>query len=144
MRLLIAALFAVLVAGCETPSQMALDDEVRRLCAEDGGIKVYETVLVDKGMQIQILTKRYAKAGDPFYYEWDYQVLKKGRPEIGETDLTRSRFKLYRSKDQRLLGESVSYTRRGGNFLGLAHPSHFSCPDESGPRALEKNIFISK
>ncbi|MBK7812955.1 MAG: hypothetical protein IPJ52_00920 [Rhodocyclaceae bacterium] len=45
MRLLLALLALLpLVAGCATPSQMAVDAEVKRLCAIDGGIKVYETV----------------------------------------------------------------------------------------------------
>lgn len=133
-----------LLAGCATPSQMAVDAKVKELCAKDGGIKVYETVTVDPGTPIRVLTKKYAKAGDEFYYEWDYQFLKEGRPERGETDLTRSHFRLYRAKDRKLLGESVSYTRRGGDFPGPSHLSHFSCPDESGPRALEKNVFLSK
>ncbi len=33
-----------LTAACAGPSKGQLDDEVRRLCAIDGGIKVYETV----------------------------------------------------------------------------------------------------
>ena len=39
-----AALLVLLISGCATPLNVQLDDEVRRLCAIDGGIKVYETV----------------------------------------------------------------------------------------------------
>ena len=45
MKTFIALLLLLpVIAGCATPSQIMLDAEVKRLCAIDGGIKVYETV----------------------------------------------------------------------------------------------------
>ncbi len=42
--LILVSLPLLLMASCATQTQMALDAEVRRLCAIDGGVKVYETV----------------------------------------------------------------------------------------------------
>ncbi|GIX28412.1 MAG: hypothetical protein KatS3mg123_2293 [Burkholderiales bacterium] len=42
--LILVSLPLLLMASCATQTQMALDAEVRRLCAIDGGIRVYEQV----------------------------------------------------------------------------------------------------
>jgi hypothetical protein len=44
--ILLLLISIVTLHGCATPSQMAADSEVRRLCAIDGGIKVYERVVL--------------------------------------------------------------------------------------------------
>lgn len=136
-----------LVTSCDTPSKADLDSEVKRLCAIDGGIKVYETVKlpVEKFNQfgeVIIPSKQDTKPTDEFYYEWDVSQLKQGKPENGEADLARSHFKLYRIIDRKLIGESVAYTRRGGDISGPWHPSHFTCPLDSGLSVLQKSVFI--
>lgn len=136
-----------MVAGCATPSKSSLDAEVRRLCAIDGGIKVYETVKLpaerfDQFGEIRIPSKRDSKSTDEFYYEWDVRYLKEGKPEDGEPDLSRSHFKIYRTAEKMLVGESVAYSRRGGDLPGPWHPSHFTCPSDSGLSVLAKRVFI--
>ena len=45
MKVLISTLFLVpMISSCASPSKSDLDAEVKRLCAIDGGIKVYEKV----------------------------------------------------------------------------------------------------
>lgn len=132
-----------LVAGCATPSQIMLDAEVKRLCAIDGGVKVYETVRLppekfNQYGQINIANRKDAAPRDDFYYEWDVTYIKQKNVV---TDLSRSHFKIYRVSDSKLLGESIAYTRRGGDMPGPWHPSHLTCPSDSGLNTLQKNIF---
>ena len=141
-------LLPILSACASGPSKEELDAEVKRLCAIDGGVKVYETVrlplgLLDKYGVIRIPDKARAKPSDEYYYEWTVTYLAKGKPEDGIPDLARSHFKLYRMGDNKLMGESVAYTRRGGDIPGPWHPSHFTCPSDSGLTALQNRVFIS-
>lgn len=137
-----------LATACASgPSKAELDAEVRRLCAIDGGVKVYETVKLpaekfNQYGQIRIPSKRDAKPGDEYYFEWSVTYLKTGKPEDGIPDLARSSFTLHRISDNKLLGESVAYTRRGGDIPGPWHPSHFTCPTDSGLTVLQSRIFI--
>ena len=147
--LTIALLFLLsFVSSCgATPSKNELDAEVKRLCAIDGGIKVYEAVLLPvqksgEKDQLNIPTKQNFGPSDKFFYTWDVQYIKRGRPEDGETDLARSQFKLYRAIDNKIIGESIAYTRRGGDIPVPVHPSHFTCPTDSGIVALKKHVFI--
>lgn len=140
-------LLSLTTACASGPSKSDLDAEVKRLCAIDGGIKVYETVKLSaekfgKYRQIRIPSKQDVKPADEYYYEWRVTYLKTGKPEEGIPDLARSHFTLHRMGDNKLLGESVAYTRRGGDIPGPWHPSHFTCPSDSGLTALQNRIFI--
>lgn len=138
-----------LATACASgPSKSELDAEVKRLCAIDGGIKVYEMVELpperfNKYGQVEIPEKKQAKYGDDYYYEWGVTYLKHGKPEDGSPDLARSHFKLYRSNNNKLIGESVAYTRRGGDISGPWHPSHLTCSSDSGLAVLQKRVFIN-
>ena len=147
MRMLIALLqLSLIVAGCATPIQSELDSEVKRQCAIDGGVTVYETASnhanAYRSGAIRIPPKKFARPEDAYYYEWNTVYLKGGRAESGEADLVRSQIRLYRASDGKLLGESIGYTRRGGDIPGPWHPSHFTCPEDSGLTALLKGVFV--
>lgn len=121
-----------------------LDYQVRELCAKDGGIKVYERVmlppgLVDKSGVIRIPITPYNKLRDTdeYYLDWKITNLKQGNPR-----LERSNFRLIRRSDQKVLGESVTYSRGGGDLPGPWHPSSFSCPEPSQQPSLESSIFV--
>lgn len=142
LTLLLATIALPLLSACATPSQIMADAEVRRLCEIDGGIKVYETVKLpaerfNKYGQIRIPYKEIAKEGDEYYYESSRDFIRKGNPEMW-----RSHYKIYRSSDGRLLGESVSYSRRGGDVPGPWHSSSFGCPEKGGTGDLMMQIFI--
>lgn len=139
MRTLIALfLFLPIVAGCATPSQIMLDAEVKRLCAVDGGIKVYETVRLSPETLAKFTKYKYGSMPippienmnpqDDFYYKLTTQYLYKNGSDYEGTNLVRYHYELYRSQDNKLLGEAISYTRRGGDVPGPWHPSHFTCP----------------
>jgi len=82
MILLVLPLITACASG---PSKGQLDEEVRRLCAIDGGIKVYESVRLpaerfDKYGQIRIPYKEIVKPEDEYYYESSTINLIKGNP----------------------------------------------------------------
>jgi len=141
MKTFIALLLLLpVIAGCATPSQIMLDAEVKRLCAIDGGIKVYETVRLPaerfKLGYLRLLSKDMAKPEDEYYYESSMSYIEKGNPEMWQLH-----FKIYRRVDNKLLGEAISYARRGGDIPGPWHDSSFMCPDRADVSDLEKRIF---
>jgi hypothetical protein len=86
---------------------------------------------------MRIPEKRHAKSNDEYYYEFSIDHLKEGGAEIW-----RSHKQVYRTSDNKLLGESASYTRRGGDLPGPWSESSFSCPDGASAVDLKKQIFI--
>jgi hypothetical protein len=139
MILLVLPFVTACISG---PSKWELDREVKRLCAIDGGIKVYETVKLpkerfDKYGQIRVPAKWLAKPEDEYYYESSTNYLIKGNPELWQ-----SHYKLYRAHDNKLLGESIGYARVGGDMPGPWHHSSFSCPEKADITDVKKQIFI--
>ena len=126
------------LVGCE---KSRLDEEVRQLCAKDGGIKIYETVKLpserfDQHGNIKIPSKKDANPSDEYYYESETIFLRSGNP-----DLRRSHDKIIRRHDQKVLGEFVYYARRGGNISGPWHESYFGCSGISKQQNFESSIF---
>lgn len=118
--------------------KILLDWKVDRLCAKDGGIKVYETVelpaeIFDKWGNYDVPSKREMEVTDEYYYERETVYFKQGNP-----DLYKSHYKVFRRSDGKLLGEKIRYARRGGDLPGPWHPSSYSCPDNL---SLFKKIF---
>ena len=141
MRTRIVGLLVVsfLVAGCE---KSRLDARVRELCSRDGGIKVFETVALplnrfDKWGNFPLPAREYAKPSDEYFYVLETEYLKTGKP-----DLLRTRMTVVRRADGKVLGESIRYTRRGGDMPGPWHESSFGCPDLAAHRSLEKSVFV--
>jgi len=140
---LLAPFLLPLAAACSSGpiAKAALDDEVRRLCAIDGGIKVYETVKLpaenfNQQGNVLIPDKANAKPNDDYYYEWNVNYLLRGNPE-----LWRSEHQIVRAHDGKIIGKSVRYSRRGGDASGPWHESSFSCPEIGSQSSLEKSIF---
>lgn len=142
----IALLMISVLIGCGEKDEA--DRQMQELCAKDGGVKVYETVKVPK--------KQFDKWGMPRGKNWDgsnfpstldpeYQLkatsmfLKRGDPLKGEVEMWKDATKIYRHSDGKILGESVTYGRRGGDlYIALllgGHPSGGHCP------ILEKSLI---
>jgi hypothetical protein len=135
------ALTACLLAGCE---KAKLDEEVRRLCAQDGGIKIYETVKLPSeafdqwgGLTFYKPTQGENALGPSYIFQSDTRHYKKGDPAMW-----RSHVRVVRKADQKLLGESISYARRGGDVPSPLHPSSFGCPDDRGEVRLLERVFL--
>ncbi len=144
-----------LITACWTPQKTYWDAEVDRLCAIDGGIRVYETVTLppdkfnERG-QINFYRptqKIEDTLGPEYIYQWDIHYYKKGQPVAKgahETAMRRDHIKVIRKSDMKLLGELVKYHRAGGDMPGPWMPSSYHCPDRLEAREflLLEQIFI--
>lgn len=126
-----------------TAEKDRLDAEVRRLCALDGGIEVYEKVRLpperfDQYGIVAVPERAKAKPTDDFIFEVKQDYLVRGDPEMWRWHAV-----LIRTKDRKVLGESISYTRRGGDLSGPWHPSQFTCPEGAGIVAAKRAVFAN-
>lgn len=125
--------------------KMYWDTKVGALCAKDGGVKVYETVELPAEMfnrwgQIDFVHHSQGEnaLGPEYFVKDETQFL---RPENAQPTLVRHHYQIYRRSDMKLLGERISYSRRGGDLPGLWHSSSYSCPDYREKGLLEV-LFI--
>ena len=149
---LISTVAALIASACATPSQMAVDEEVKRLCAVDGGIKVYETVRLpsDKFNQwsqvnFYIPGNGENSLGSEYIFKREIQELANAKGHSShELTALRIYYSVIRKSDEKVLGEAISYGRGGGDIPGPWHPSTFHCPPhpEAGNEALFKKIYI--
>ncbi len=134
---------AILLSACE---KARLDQEVDRLCRIDGGIRVYETVklsMEDYDERRGIVFPQYAnlpgdkgRYGNLYYSSWETKTIVSGDPE-----LVRSHLKIVRKSDEKILGEHVTYFRRGGDIPNPFHPSSYGCPRVDSTPDLVKQVF---
>ncbi len=121
-----------------------LDREVKRLCAIDGGIKVYETVPLppdkfNKYGQINFYrpTQGENTLGKDYLFKRETYYYKQGNP-----DLFRLHTQIFRRSDGKLLGESVFYKRGGGDIPGPWHGTSYMCPELSVKTDILRQIFV--
>lgn len=148
----LAAILLFTLVGCE---RWALDRQMEELCKKDGGIKVYETVTLPASSYNRALRSgplmpvaedswfvRIGPADDYRHYTHrEYIVGKGARHERGEGSLSRVHESIYRWPEKRLLGESVRYSRGGGDgFTFGFQPSGASCPHLT--QDLTQSIFV--
>lgn len=120
------------------------DAKVRRLCEIDGGIKVYETVKLppekfNKWGQVNFYnpTQGDNALGSTYLYSSKEEYLQRGNPRV-----IRYHIQVVRKSDEKLLGESISYVRGGGDLPNPGNGSSFHCPRAWGDIALMSNIFV--
>ena len=155
MQKIILLLLVLLLAYRSFFSEkVRLDREVERLCAIDGGVKVYETVTLppdkfDKWGQINFYdpTQGEKALGPEYIFQLDMHYYKKGHPVsqgAQEISMRRDHFKIIRKSDMKLLGEVVKYHRAGGDLPGPWMPSSYHCPGvlEANDIVLIHKIFI--
>jgi len=146
----LSALAVIGLAGCE---KYALDQQMKQLCAADGGVRVHEKVSLPEVM--------FDSNGDPFP-GWrdrpaesrlgdDYRLteetsyVKQGDPVKGEGQLRRVHWKVIRKSDAKVLGEGVRYGRSGGDFILLGHFTSSACPaDLASSRAVTRAVFVKE
>ena len=146
MRTTIALLLLLpLATACASgPGKSELDAEVKRLCAIDGGVKVYETVTLppekfNKYGQINYYkpTQGENALGAEYVFKRETTYYRQGNPDF---------FRLYtqvlRRSDGKLLGESVFYKRGGGDLPGPWHGTSFMCPELNVKTDVLRQIFL--
>jgi hypothetical protein len=144
MKTLISLLLLLpLATACASgPGKTELDAEVKRLCAIDGGVKVYETVRLSAEKfsrythSLTTMPYQKLKDDDEYYMVWKATYLTDGNPS-----LRRDHFQIIRRSDTEILGEAVSYARRGGDMPGPWHESWFRCPEQADV-VLMQSVFI--
>lgn len=145
-------IFLLLWLGLPAFNKWRADKLVDELCAKDAGIKVYETVVLpryrfDVRGQFHVSDIRYMKPTDEYYSNHTFTYYKNGMPIMDgshkdETlEVWQLYHKIYRKIDDKLIGESISYSRRGGDPVGPWHMSSYTCPENDN---LEKQIFFVK
>lgn len=139
IRILLGFITLAVLTGCE---KARLDEQVKELCAKDGGIKVYEAVTLPQKRfgangDVELSPKQQVKPGDEFYFERETSHLRTGNPEI-----LRSLHQIVRVSDGKTLGTSITYMRRGGDAPGPWHESSFTCPEPGSLIGLERQVFL--
>lgn len=149
-----ALIAAALLSGCGEKD--ASDKQMQALCAKDGGVKIHETVTLPKseftkgGMPLGRYwanqSDQESKLGPNYRYFERSEFIKQGNTLKGEVQMRRSVEKVFRRSDGKLLGESISYGRSGGDpYIALlfgGHPSSLTCPNP--PAAFLINVFIKE
>jgi hypothetical protein len=121
------------------------DRQVRELCAKDGGVRVYETVKLPTDQYEQYAKKNWIlpdksqmTSSDEYYADTDVHYYQQGI-----LNMSRRQYRIIRSSDSKVLGESISYGRSGGDLPGPWHHSSFKCPDPvKQPSNIETTIFL--
>jgi len=135
--------------GIPTIRKWKADRMVDELCAKDGRGIVYEKVTLSKDkfrngfVQINIPPRNYIKASDEYYYTDETTWIIPENNSFGGIDLYRLHYKLFRTKDNKLISEYVSYSRRGGDPIGPWHPSSYSCTDNEDT-VIYPRTFVHK
>ena len=136
VRLSLLLLVAAMVASCMgyVPGRQTYwDAKVRELCAKDGGVKIFEQIVVSPSQAARlsrvggffgVAPEELTKPEDPAFTRLKQTVLREGNPSV-----IRSEEEIVRRADGRVVGVAIFYGRGGGDFPSYAHPSGFQCPE---------------
>lgn len=124
---------------------------VDELCAKDGGIKIYETVTLSASMfnaygqpkiDFQNKTSNNHHSNSGLYFSIN-QINIIGDPnshDISRMAVWKTLIRLHRSSDGKVLGETILYSRSGGDPIGPWHPSSYGCPLRAGEWDLASKV----
>lgn len=146
LRLLAAVGLLALLAGCAgyVPGRQTYwDSRIEKLCAEDGGVRIIERVVLSP-RDLASLPKSNGMVSVPSEATRDpsHLVYAKtaGTTMLHERNpsVRRDVRVVIRASDKRVVAEWVVYSRVGGDFpTGISHPSSFTCPE---PRQLIEEL----
>lgn len=153
-RLMRGVVAAVALGGLVGCPRWSLDRQMEEMCRKDGGLHVYEKVTLPASEFSNVgqpLAKYGSSAksfedrlGPDYRYIVDRTVVAghaDADPERGQGLVTRIHERVVRRADGKLLGESVWYSRGGGDFITFGfHPSGSHCPKTRA--SLINSIFL--
>lgn len=135
--------------GVPTYNKWRADNLVNELCAKDGGVKVYQTVEMAKERfnqmgQFEVRNERFMRSNDEYYTTWKIKDIigEHSSSDTSRLSVHQHHFQMYRAVDKRLLGEAISYSRRGGDPVGPWMPSAYTCPADIDNK-LSKQVFVT-
>ena len=135
-KLLFAVSLTAVLAGCMgyVPGRQAYwDAQVREMCERDGGVQIFEQIVVSAeraatlpkvGGFLGVAPESLAKREDPAFIRYQRIQIRESNPSV-----VREQQDIIRRSDGQVIGRAISYGRGGGDFPSIAHPSSFSCPD---------------
>jgi len=137
-------LLAVSLAGCMgwAPGRQAYwDEKVKEMCEKDGGVTVNERVKISRkdsqllwGQGLPVPTENTRK-DSPYFWERIEIEIRDSYPKV-----VRAETLIKRRSDGKVLGKSVQYSRRGGDFpTGFSEATSFACPQHTD---LSEQIFL--
>lgn len=144
LALAVLVMIPLLIVGFYEGRKAYWDRQVRELCAKDGGIKVFETVVITP-KQLQVWGGAGGVLGVPNETDKNNNIpffrrTKDIAVHAGSPNVMRLETEFIRRSDGKLLGRFIYYFRRGGDFPSWAHESSVGCKAE--PLPIEAMIFI--
>src|SRR5688572_11201330 len=149
-QLVVRAFLVLVFAGLSScagylPGRQAYwDEQIKEMCAKDGGVIVYE--------RVQLTHEEFKRLGGleravPLPIESNstpahpyFRRVVDTRIHTADPEVVRSETQVIRRSDGKVLGRSVRYWRRGGDIpTGIAHESSHICPASA---ELTPQIFI--
>lgn len=123
------------------------DHRVREMCEEDGGVKVFEMVELTaddferndgKSGMIQVMPGSTTIPKHEYMYTQEIKLIRKSGPRVFQRTT-----RVFRKYDEKVLGQSISFRRSGGDFPTIiGHPSGFGCKEYDRSRVdILKAIF---
>jgi hypothetical protein len=144
--LAVLVLSALGLSQCSWVQKVRLDREVDRLCAIDGGVRIYETVKLPKedfGPDGEVFPQyRTLRSSDAPYGPGYQSDIKSETLVAGDPSLTRTVWRIVRRQDMKVLAEVVYYNRAGGDLPSPSAPSGRTCPGRSDDLNIERRVFI--
>ena len=143
------ALLLIAYFGPSAYRKAEMDKEVDRLCAVDGGVKVYERIALPKesfdNRGNPKIPFKGGRASDKSQYVVEDRSTKvENRGGVGTKSLTLHRFhyQVIRVDDNKVLGEAISYSRAGGDPEGPWQPSSYRgvCTEQAD--SFQHAIFV--
>jgi hypothetical protein len=146
-KLAVLLLCLSLLTGCATLNKTYLDAEVDRLCAKDGGARIYERIYVTPEQYAKLheyytsnlsLDEHIKKTfGEGVFIYKDEKEFIRGSKDVNEQrepQLVRYHDQLIRVSDKKVIAEAVQYYRYGSDGvvarqIGM-YPSYYSCPEK--------------
>lgn len=146
---LIPVVFIVLVIaifGFYEARKAYWDRKVTQMCEADGGFEVFEKIILSKneyeklggsGGYIPTPVPRHASNEQVYVQLEKVDYIRKRNPAV-----IRSEKFIKRQTDGKILGRSIYYSRRQGDFPSIiGHSSSFGCPEGIFQR-LKRQVFV--
>ncbi len=139
--ILVALVVAFTLSGCE---QAVVDAQMEVLCKQDGGMKIYEKVVLPKDQftkygSAPFFFEGWGKSGGLYQFVDEFEQIRPNKPS-----LSKFKFIVIRKTDNKILGTYVHYQRIGGDVLPRLGPdSSSNCPPKTDSDVFLKNIFVS-
>ncbi len=138
---LILTLILISLLGCE---QMRVDAQMEALCEQDGGMKIYEKVVLPKKVfkygGNPVFYKTWNSSGGGYRFDSKLQQIKRIKPTLDKVTYT-----VIREKDNQILGSLVMYHRIGGGIMPTLGPDPAKhCPINVDDGLFLKMIFVQE